>query len=168
MSPLFGSKDTKHDDRPGDAEALAEAQRLAALPLPQLAAEMMDRGFNPGPATDGLPSVRMITEDIAPGLGGRDPDAFQSLYDIVGEGMQLLEHACLIAARYGAARAASSSPPPASAGPRWPRARSSTSSPAAPSDSWRHGPGGAGTGSGAVPAPPVRAGRPGPDPGSRC
>ena len=92
MSPLFGSKDTKHDDRPGDAEA----QRLAALPLPQLAAEMMDRGFNPGPATDGLPTVRMIAEDIAPGLDGRDPDAFQSLYDIVGEGMQVLEHACLI------------------------------------------------------------------------
>ncbi len=96
MSPLFGSKDTKHDDRPGDAEALAEAQRLAALPLPQLAAEVMDKGFNPGPASDGLPTVRMIAEDIAPGLAGREPDAFQSLYDIVGEGMQLLEHACLI------------------------------------------------------------------------
>ncbi len=96
MSPLFGSKDTKHDDRPGDAEALAEAQRLASLPLPQLAAEVMDRGFNPGPATDGLPTVRMIAEDIAPGLGGHDPDAFQDLYDVVGEGIQLLEHACLV------------------------------------------------------------------------
>jgi len=32
MSPLFGSKD-KNDDHPGDAGLVAEAQRLASLPL---------------------------------------------------------------------------------------------------------------------------------------
>jgi len=56
MSPLFGGK----DDGPDDAAALQdEIQRIAELPLAQLAVEVMVKAFGPdGPGGPGQPGTR--------------------------------------------------------------------------------------------------------------
>ena len=94
MSPLSGSK---NDDQARAAAAQAEVDRLSSLPLPQLAAEVMTRGFGPdGPAEDGLPSVSMIVDTFVPGLAHLDDASHQRMEEVVGEGVQVLEHASLV------------------------------------------------------------------------
>jgi hypothetical protein len=62
---LFGDKKPEQD---GDTGVEGEVERLGALPLPELASEVMVRGFGPEcPADDGRPSVRMITDLLVPG-----------------------------------------------------------------------------------------------------
>ncbi|HEY1523405.1 MAG TPA: hypothetical protein VGF70_10375 [Solirubrobacteraceae bacterium] len=49
MSPLFGHKDDQDDQTADNVAALnAEVDRLEALSLSALAAEVMARGFGPG------------------------------------------------------------------------------------------------------------------------
>jgi len=109
---MFGSKD-KHAAVSGPVEAAnaalrAEVERLQALPMTQLAAEVMARGFGPGGY---LPSivdrkqpalVAAYVSDIAQMFepkGARDADLYYRLCAMVGEGVQVLEHASLIWAR---------------------------------------------------------------------
>ncbi len=111
MSPLFGGKHDDEEAGAGDEDVTAiqrEIARLAALPLPRLAAEVMAVGFGPeGPGAPGKPGTiedaatltfeRVGSTDIArrltPAVGGRQvgPDLTGALVNIVGEGLQLLE-----------------------------------------------------------------------------
>ena len=113
MPPLFGGKHDDADAGPttGDNAVSAvqrEIARLAALPLPRLAAEVMAVGFGPdGPGAPGKPGTiedlatvtfeRVGPTDIAGCLtsafGGRGvgPDLTSALINLVGEGLQLLE-----------------------------------------------------------------------------
>jgi hypothetical protein len=115
MTPFFGSKD---DDGGGavsdDAAALdAEIARLDGLPLADLAAEAMSKGFGPdGPGGPGKPgsidgppeasSERLVLLDIArvftPAFAGKGVSQAQSLrfQTLVAEGLQILENASLI------------------------------------------------------------------------
>ena len=94
MSPLFGSQ---NEYQARAAAAQAEVDRLSSLPLPQLAAEVMTRGFVPdGPAEDGLSSVSMIVDAFVPGLAHLDDASHQRMEEVVGEGVQVLEHASLV------------------------------------------------------------------------
>lgn len=91
---LFGDKKPEQDSGTGIEDEVA---RLGALPLPELASEVMVRGFGPEcPADDGRPSVRMITDLLVPGGARLDLGAFQGLNELIGEGMQVLEHASLV------------------------------------------------------------------------
>jgi hypothetical protein len=109
---MFGSKD-KRAAVSGGTEAAgaplrAEVERLEALPMTQLAAEVMARGFGPGgylPRIVGRKPDALVAayvSDIAQMFepqGARDADLYYRLCAIVGEGVQVLEHASLIWAR---------------------------------------------------------------------
>jgi hypothetical protein len=91
---LFGDK---KQDQDSDTGVEGEVQRLNALALPALASEVMVRGFGPEcPADDGRPSVRMITDLLVPGGARLEQGAYQGLNELIGEGMQVLEHAGLV------------------------------------------------------------------------
>jgi hypothetical protein len=112
MPAWGGSKD---DDQDGIAAMNAEIERVGSLPLPQLAAEVMARGFGPdgpgGPGEPGtieaptmLPVPRTTVSAIAylfipphrPRSIGMDLQV--RLNQVIAEGVQLLEHACLVRA----------------------------------------------------------------------
>ena len=91
---LFGDKKEPQDSGAGIE---GEVERLGALPLQELASEVMVRGFGPEcPAGDGRPSVRMITDLMVPGGARLEQGAYQGLNELIGEGMQVLEHAGLV------------------------------------------------------------------------
>jgi hypothetical protein len=91
---LFGEK---KQDQDGGTGIEGEVERLSALPLPELASEVMTRGFGPDcPADDGRPSVRMIADLLVPGGVRLEQGAYQGLNDLIGEGVQVLEHAGLV------------------------------------------------------------------------
>jgi hypothetical protein len=89
-----------------NAALRAQVERLEALPMAQLAAEVMVKGFGP----DGyLPDV--MERDHLVGLtgvhvknvaqmfepeGARDGDLHKRLLEVIGEGLQVLEHESLI------------------------------------------------------------------------
>ncbi len=101
MSPLFGHE---HQDEPGGAaigqQLMAEFERLAALTLPQLAAEVMRAAFTKDYDPD-LSPVSPSAWTLVP-AGLRDlqfempPDLGARLRDLAAEGAQLLEHKQLI------------------------------------------------------------------------
>jgi hypothetical protein len=105
---MFGSKDKRADARDGKQAAIAalraEVERLEALPMARLAAEVMARGFGPGgylpdfvrrePYAVAVAYVRDIVKVLEG--GARDADLYQRLRQMVGEGLQVLEHASLI------------------------------------------------------------------------
>lgn len=109
---MFGSKDKRpaaRDERQAANAALhAEVERLAALPLAQLAAEVMARGFGPGgylpdfvrrePYAVAAAYIRSIAKMFEP-EGARDADLYKHLSELIGEGLQVLEHESLIWAR---------------------------------------------------------------------
>jgi len=106
---LFGGR----GDLEGDPDELAaEIERLDALPLPELAAEVMGKAFGPGAeyedpeeeVTVGGPNagagatVEGIATTMAPGgttRGSDDPTRLR-LQRLVAEGIQALEHAALV------------------------------------------------------------------------
>jgi hypothetical protein len=91
---LFGDK---KQDQDSGTEVEVEVGRLNALALPELASEVMVRGFGSEcPADDGRPSVRMITDLLVPGGVRLEQGAYQGLNELIGEGMQVLEHAGLV------------------------------------------------------------------------
>jgi hypothetical protein len=91
---LFGDKKPEQDSGTG---VEGEVARLGALALPELASEVMTRGFGPDcPADDGRPSVRMITDLLVPGAARLEQSAYQGLNEMIGEGMQVLEHSGLV------------------------------------------------------------------------
>jgi hypothetical protein len=93
--PLFGG----HADE-DNAKLHAELARIDALPLPQLAGEVMTRVFGPGGQGEEGGAVKLA--DIAgafnPAQGsfGIDDDALREMYSVVSEGVQALEHAGLV------------------------------------------------------------------------
>lgn len=104
MSPLFGNKGNDQDN---SAAQEAEIDRLDSLPIPQLASEVMTKGFGPGgPGEDAQntvtvggmsinsgPSVGQIADTLVP----RCPAALElRLARITAEGVQALEHASLV------------------------------------------------------------------------
>jgi len=94
--PLFGG-----GKRQAESEALqAELERLGALSLQQLAVEVMVKGFGPGgPAADGRVDLQDIAGAFSPVtsvLAARYGEESRQLASIVAEGVQVLEHACLV------------------------------------------------------------------------
>ncbi len=77
----------------------AEVQRLSSLTLQQLAAEVMVKGFGPGgPGADSYTDPADIGGVLSQPYQGRDydQDADAQLMAMVAEGIQVLEHACLV------------------------------------------------------------------------
>jgi hypothetical protein len=110
---MFGNKDKRaaaSDAKEAANAALrTEVERLEALPMAQLAAEVMIKGFGPGGY---LPDImerephavapKVYVHNIAQMFepeGARDYDLRQRLFEVVGEGLQALEHESLIWAR---------------------------------------------------------------------
>jgi hypothetical protein len=76
-----------------------EVQRLGALTLQQLGAEVMAKGFGPGsPGADTVADTADVGAAFSRPYQGRDYDqaADEQLMEMVGEGIQVLEHACLL------------------------------------------------------------------------
>jgi len=89
------------EKRQADNEALqAEVARIGALPVKQLAVEVMTKGFGPGgPAAGGvLARPSDIAGAFIPTESSHDLDQSQldTLYQIAVEGLQALEHAGLV------------------------------------------------------------------------
>ena len=77
----------------------AELQRLSSLTLQQLAAEVMVKGFGPGgPGADTYADMADIGGAFSQPYQGRDYDqeADSRVMEMVAEGVQVLEHACLV------------------------------------------------------------------------
>jgi hypothetical protein len=98
MSPHLTHRD---NDGPGATQQLwAEAERLDALALPQLAAEVMRGAFTtdytpdltPIPPTDWI----LVPADLKNARLDLPPELSVRLRDLAGEGMQLLEHKRLV------------------------------------------------------------------------
>lgn len=104
MSPLFGNKG---NDPGASAAVQGEVDRLDSLSLPQLASEVMTKGFGPGgPGEDAQNTVTVggmsinagttvgdIASTLVPGCGA--PLELR-LARIVADGVQTLEHASLV------------------------------------------------------------------------
>jgi hypothetical protein len=97
MPPLSGKKEER-DARKAALEA--EADRASALPLAQLAAEVMTKVFR---VTEELrfedgryPGFGTLVSRFAPGTSHHDEKLFQRFAELVGEGIQVLEHASLV------------------------------------------------------------------------
>lgn len=121
MSPLFGHKDEEQQDKQKKIEEWrqamqAEIERLNSLPLVELAAEVMVKGFGPGgPGVDddaislgqqnanAGPTANDISLEFVSDRGfafpSPTPDDFnlrERLAKLVAEGLQQLEHASLV------------------------------------------------------------------------
>jgi hypothetical protein len=84
-------------------EALrAEVERLEALPMARLAAEVMVRGFGPGGPASRRGRYAAHVHDIAgkfthdAGFDFPHDDLYRRLFELVGESLQVLEHQSLI------------------------------------------------------------------------
>jgi hypothetical protein len=100
--PLFGGN--KEEIEQQNAELRAEVQRLSALSLQDLAVEVMTKGFGPGgPGADGADVMASrIAGEFAPAVGhGIDQGELQDLFVLSPEGLQVLEHACLVRSHLG-------------------------------------------------------------------
>lgn len=95
MRPPSGKKEER-DARKAALEA--EADRAASLPLPQLASELMTKVFTVTARFDdrSLPGFGTLVTRFAPGTGHHDEKLFQRFSELVGEGLQVLEHASLV------------------------------------------------------------------------
>lgn len=122
MSP-FGKKNDDQDDAADSNRQLnAEVERLGALSLPQLATEVMTKGFGPeyDPSRGGSP-IASIAEEFSPRppanirdttiraqkrkAASSDPASAASrlllLQDLVAEGVQVLDKAGLVRLKTG-------------------------------------------------------------------
>jgi hypothetical protein len=85
----------------------AEVQQLWALPIGQLAAEIMTRAFspdyNPGAGIQELGGIvgRFLPECGPERMGDTTPPEVVALEDLLAEGVQLLEHARLVRPKFG-------------------------------------------------------------------
>ena len=95
-------------DRENVAAMQAEIERVDRLPLNQLAAEVMIKGFGPGgpgqsgTVEDPVGAHRVNLEDIAglftPAFAARGvgPELNKRLTNLIAEGLQILENAALV------------------------------------------------------------------------
>jgi hypothetical protein len=90
--PLFGGRKEEND------KLQAEVDRLAGLPLPELAGEVMAKGFGSGGPGDGAyAELSSIAGALNPAEGSfLNDDVLVQHFRIVAEGAQLLEHAGLV------------------------------------------------------------------------
>jgi len=109
---VFGNKDKRaamNDAKEAATAAFrAQVERLEALPPTHLAVEVMRKGFGPSgylpdfvrrePYAVAAVHVSNIVREFEPD-GARDADLTERLYDLIGEGLQILEHRSLIWAR---------------------------------------------------------------------
>jgi hypothetical protein len=108
---LFGHKDDGASEASATSGACEEIARLEALPLPRLAAEVMDKGFGPGgPGAAGRPGTieapgssdeRVRLNDIARAVtpafvATKDAAEQLRIANLVAEGLQALELAALV------------------------------------------------------------------------
>lgn len=109
MSPLFGHNEDAEDDV---AAISTEIERIGSLSLPQLAAEVMIKGFGPdGPGGPGKPGtleapvigaprvgLSDIAREVSPAYLGRrvGPELQMRLAGLVAEGLQVLQNASLV------------------------------------------------------------------------
>jgi hypothetical protein len=92
--PLFGGKHEAENEKLRN-----ELSRIEALPLKDLAVELMVKGFGPnGPAADSPGTAQHIAGAFNPAEGsfGIDDQALRDMYLVVVEGLQVLEHAGLV------------------------------------------------------------------------
>ena len=84
-----------------------EVRRLEALTLAQLATEVMTNAFTPdftpGTGQTGLGAIAdyFLPDYGAPRAGDTTSVEEHVLYDLIGEGVQLLEHARLVRPKFG-------------------------------------------------------------------
>ena len=91
--PLFGKRQEENE------KLRAEVTRLESLPLAELAAEVMTKGFGPGaPAGDGrYAGLSNIAGALNPAEGSfLDDTLLTEHFAVVAEGAQILEHAGLV------------------------------------------------------------------------
>jgi hypothetical protein len=111
MAPLFGHRNDHMNGRAEDSGLKAEVDRLDALPMAQLATEVMLRGFGPGQHTHDPDAVTFGGGDggSGPTVGGIantylhlyldrpiDGRLRERLLSLIAEGFQALEHASLV------------------------------------------------------------------------
>ena len=102
-------------DRENVAAMQAEIQRLDALPLNELAAEVMIRGFGPGrPGGPGEPGtiedpvgarrigLEHFAREFTPAFADRGvgPELNKRLMNLIAEGLQILENTALVRVSY--------------------------------------------------------------------
>src|SRR5579884_4315913 len=100
------AKDGEDERAVAEAAVRAEVERLEALPLAQLAAELMLQGFGPNGYLADFAQRESYTSGGYVAIYGFAADPFQPLAEIVGgvghkpvgEGLQLLEHLRMIRA----------------------------------------------------------------------
>ena len=91
--PLFAKRHEENE------KLRAEVARLASLPLAELAAEVMTKGFGPGaPAGDGAwAGLSTIAGALTSAEGSfLDGELLAEHYSLVAEGAQILEHSGLV------------------------------------------------------------------------
>lgn len=98
MPPLSGKKEQR-DARKAALEA--EADRASSLSLPQLAAEVMTKSFRVTEEElrfeDGrYPGFGTLVSRFAPDTSHHNEKLYQRFAELVGEGLQVLEHASLV------------------------------------------------------------------------
>ena len=94
---MFGNKDAAPD--------AGEVARLSGLSVRDLAVEVMTRGFGATlePSWTGRPgtsAVDALVTVLVPGADKLPPTEYRELYDVIGEGVQQLEHASLVRLTY--------------------------------------------------------------------
>jgi len=74
-----------------------ELERLSQLPLPDLAVEVMAKGWGPGGAApDGETGFVGIAKVFVPDFVRADAASIHRFTQVIGEGVQVLEHAGLV------------------------------------------------------------------------
>jgi len=96
--PLFGSDETREAH---GAEVRTEIERLGALPLPQLAQEVMVRVYGPhGPGAGGSADYQETLKPFDPTdtgiFPGVDDELRVPLEELIQEGMQQLTNSALV------------------------------------------------------------------------
>jgi hypothetical protein len=96
MCPLFGGTNKRDADRGGESGTRSEVDRLGSLPLEQLAEEVIARGFKLDDTENrGRASVHDVAERMVPDYLRQSQEQVWDLQELIGEGVQLLEHAAL-------------------------------------------------------------------------
>jgi hypothetical protein len=97
MPPLSGKKEERESLK---AALEAEADRAGSLTLPQLAAEVMTRSFrvveDEKVVIGGYPTFGKLVNRFAPDMSSHDEKLRQRMAELVGEGIQVLEHVGLV------------------------------------------------------------------------
>ena len=90
----------KEERDAGKAALEAEADRASSLSLPQLAAEVLTKSFklteDPLYLDGRYPPFGKLVDRFAPDTSHRDVKLLSRFYELVGEGLQVLEHASLV------------------------------------------------------------------------